>query len=98
LSYELYQAVEKERDFIKGQEILRRVAPLWSLIAKLSAKRPSSALLPGGYRTHYAYMDLGKAAMDLMGLYGGPIRLPLQDATDEEKGELKEALKKMGLI
>jgi 4-hydroxy-tetrahydrodipicolinate synthase len=98
LSYELYQAVEKERDFIKGQEVLRNLAPFWSLIAKFSAKRPSPALLPGGYRTPYAYMDLGKAAMDLMGLYGGPIRLPLQDATDEEKGELKEALKKMGLI
>ena len=99
LSYDLYQAVEKEKDFVKGQEVLRKLAPLWSLIVKLSAKRTSPSLIPGGYKAPYAYMDLGKAAMDLIpGLYGGPIRLPLQDTTDEEKEELKEALKKMGLI
>lgn len=98
LSYELYQAVEKERDFVRGQEVLRKLAPFWSLLVKYSAKRSSPSLIPGGYKAPYAYMDLGKAAMDLTGLYGGPIRLPLQDATDEEKGELKEVLKKMGLI
>lgn len=98
LSYELYQAVEKERDFVRGQEVLRKLAPFWSLLVKYSAKRSSPSLIPGGYKAPYAYMDLGKAAMDLTGLYGGPIRLPLQDATDEEKEELKEVLKKMGLI
>ncbi len=99
LSYELYQAVEKERDFVKGQEVLGKLAPLWNLIVKFSAKRPSPSLIPGGYKAPYAYMDLGKAAMDLIpGLYGGPIRLPLQDTTDEEKKELKETLKKMGLL
>jgi len=98
LSYELYQAVEKERDFVRGQEVLRNLAPFWSLLVKCSAKRSSPSLIPGGYKAPYAYMDLGKAAMDLTGLYGGPIRLPLQDATDEEKEELKEVLKKMGLI
>lgn len=99
LSYELYQAVEKERDFIKAQQLLRKMAPLWSLIIKLSAKRGSPSLIPGGYRAPYAYMDLGKAAMDLIpGLYGGPVRLPLQEATDEEKRELKEVLAGMGLI
>lgn len=99
LSYELYQAVEKERDFVKGQEALRKLAPFWGLLIKFSAKRPSPSLIPGGYKAPYAYMDLGKAAMDLIpGLYGGPIRLPLQDTTDEEKGELKGVLRKMGLI
>lgn len=98
LSYELYQAVEKERDFVRGQEVLRKLAPFWCLLIKYSAKRSSPSLIPGGYKAPYAYMDLGKAAMDLTGLYGGPIRLPLQGATDEEKEELKEVLKKMGLI
>jgi len=98
LSYELYQTIEKERDFIKGQEILRKLAPFWSLLIKFSAKRQSLSLIPGGYQAPYAYMDLGKAAMDLMGLYGGPIRLPLEDTTDEEKKELKQVLKRMELI
>ena len=98
LSYELYQAVEKERDFIKGQGVLRKLAPFWSLLIKFSAKRQSPSLIPGGYQAPYAYMDLGKAAMDLVGLYGGPIRLPLEDTTDEEKKELKQVLEKMELI
>ena len=99
LSYELYEAVEKKRDFIKAQEILVKLAPIWSLVAKWSANRPSPSLIPEGYRISWAYMDLGKAAMDMIpGLYGGPIRLPLQDTTEEDKKELKEALKKVGLL
>jgi len=98
LSYELYNAVEKERDFIKGQEILKKIEPFWSLLLKLSARRQSPSIIPGAYKAPYAYMDLGKAAMDMVGLYGGPVRMPLQDATDGEKKELKEVLKKMGLI
>ena len=99
LSYEVYEAVEKERDFVKAQEALKKLAPIMGLVGKFSAKRPSPSILAPGYRTPYAYMDLGKAAMDLIpGLYGGPLRLPLQDTTDEEKKELKAALKKMNLI
>jgi 4-hydroxy-tetrahydrodipicolinate synthase len=99
LSYELYESVERERDFVKAEEVLKKLAPIWGLVTKFSAKRPTPSLIPGGYKTPYAYMDLGKAAMDLIpGLYGGPIRLPLQDTTDDEKGELKEALKKVGLL
>jgi 4-hydroxy-tetrahydrodipicolinate synthase len=99
LSYEVYESVERERDFVKAQKALEKLAPILSLVAKFSAKRPTPSLIPGGYKTPYAYMDLGKAAMDLIpGLYGGPLRLPFQDTTDEEKKELKVALKKMNLI
>ncbi len=99
LSYELYEAVEKERDFIKAQQALLKLAPIWELVVKWSARQPASSLIPPGYRTSYAYMGLGKAAMDLVpGLYGGPLRLPMQDITDEEKKELKEVLKKLHLL
>lgn len=99
LSYDLYEAVEKERDFIKAQKILEKLAPIWGLVGKWSAKRPNASLIPGAYKTPYAYMDLGKAAMDMVpGLYGGPLRLPLQEATEEERKELKEAMKKAGAI
>jgi dihydrodipicolinate synthase/N-acetylneuraminate lyase len=36
--------------------------------------------------------------MDLAGLHGGPVRLPCEDLTDEEKQELKAALKEMDVI
>ena len=99
LSYELYEAVEKERDFVKAQEILKKVAPLFRLVGKFSANRQSPSIIPEGLRTPYAYMDLGKAAMDLIpGLYGGPLRLPLQETTAEEKKELEQELRKLGLV
>ena len=44
------------------------------------------------------HMSMGKTVMDLVGLRGGPLRLPMEDLTDEEKQELKEALEEMGVI
>ena len=75
------------------------MSPIFSLASKWSESRPSPSIIPGCYRVPWAYMSLGKAAMDMLpGLYGGPLRLPLQDATEEEKKELREALKKVGLL
>jgi dihydrodipicolinate synthase/N-acetylneuraminate lyase len=44
------------------------------------------------------YMSIGKAAMDLVGLNGGPLRLPMEDLTSDEKQELKEVLEKIGVL
>jgi 4-hydroxy-2-oxoglutarate aldolase len=37
-----------------------------------------------------------KAAMDMMGLYGGPCRQPLQPLTDAEKQRVRDAFSKNG--
>ena len=39
-----------------------------------------------------------KAAMDMVGLRGGEVRLPLVGITKEEKSELKNILREMGVI
>ena len=39
-----------------------------------------------------------KAAMDMLGYYGGEPRLPLQPASDKEKSEIKEILQKAELL
>ena len=39
-----------------------------------------------------------KAAMDLVGLYGGPVRAPLEDASDEAKQEIARLLEEAGVI
>ena len=39
-----------------------------------------------------------KAAMDLLGYYGGNPRIPLLPLNDEQKGELKAVLEKEGLL
>jgi 4-hydroxy-tetrahydrodipicolinate synthase len=52
------------------------------------------ALMPvfvGIFRTQGAILT--KAALDLLGLPGGPVRLPLVDATDEERAQLVRDLR-----
>lgn len=39
-----------------------------------------------------------KAAMDLVGLYGGPVRAPLENASDEAKQEIARLLEEAGVI
>lgn len=96
-SYAVYEAV-KEGDFKKALEALRKQLPIWNLLSKFNKKRESISIIPECLRSNYMYLGVGKAAMDLVGLHGGPVRLPMEDLTDEEKQELKEALKEMGVI
>jgi 4-hydroxy-tetrahydrodipicolinate synthase len=96
-SYAVYEAVEAH-DFNKALEALRQQMPILSLLGKFNKKRESISIIPEGFRTNYMYMSIGKAAMDLVGLHGGPLRLPMEDLTEEEKQELKTALKEMGVI
>ena len=97
LSYAVYEAV-KEENFKKALEALRKQLPVWSLLAKFNKKRESISVIPECLRVNYMYMGLGKAAMDIVGLHGGPLRLPMEDLTDEERQELKSALKETGVI
>jgi len=39
-----------------------------------------------------------KGAMDLMGMYGGPVRLPLLPLEGGQKKEIEEILQKAGLL
>jgi 4-hydroxy-tetrahydrodipicolinate synthase len=97
LSYEVYTAV-KRGNFKKAYEILRKQLPLWSLISKVERKRESISVIPACLRGSYAYMGVGKAAMDLVGLNGGPLRLPMEDLTAAERQGLKEVLKEIGVL
>ena len=97
LSYAVYEAV-KEENFKKALEALRKQLPVWSLLTKFNKKRESISVIPECLRVNYMYMGLGKAAMDIVGLHGGPLRLPMEDLTAEERQELKAALKEAGVI
>jgi len=97
LTYAVYEAVEA-RDFKKALEALRKELPLYSLLSKFDKKRESISIIPEGLRTNYMFMSIGKAAMDIVGLHGGSLRQPMEDLTDEERREVKAALKEMGVI
>jgi len=96
-SYAVYEAVEAG-NFKEALEALRKLLPLLGLLSKFNKKRESISIIPECLRTNYMYMSIGKAAMDLVGLSGGPLRLPMEDLTDEEKQELKGGLKEMGVL
>ena len=44
------------------------------------------------------YVALDKAAMDIIGLRGGDVRLPLVGLTEKERDELRDVLKTMNVI
>lgn len=96
-SYEIYEA-SKEEDYEKALSALRRQLPIWRLLDKFMIKRKSTSIIPSMLRTNLMYMSVGKACMDLAGLRGGPLRLPMEDLTDEEKREVETVLKKAGVI
>jgi len=100
ISYSVYEAVEKDRDFEKAYNILvERVAPLVEFMARCIARRRKTSILPYGFGGAYIYQAVGKAAMDLIpDLYGGPCRLPMEELTEEEKRELEEVLRKIGIL
>jgi 4-hydroxy-tetrahydrodipicolinate synthase len=97
LSYSVYEAIE-ERDFVKAYEALKKLLPLVGLFGKFMGKRESPSITPSILRTNYMYMSVLKACMDLVGLKGGPLRMPMEDLTTEEKKEVREALISMGVI
>lgn len=97
LSYEVYEAV-KEKDFDKADKALDKQRPFWNFVGKVNGVRESASIIPSTLRTNYMYMGVGKAAMDLVGLNGGPLREPLDNLTAEEKDELRDVLKEIGAL
>ena len=107
LSYSMYEAaIAKDFDkvaeiantftpFFKDPEVIRGMPSGSSFTAKISASHgPSTGLRPGA-SMQFAEM---KAAMDMLGLRGGEVRLPFTGLTNEEKDELRNVLKVMGVL
>ena len=81
--------------FFKDPEIVQALPPGTSFTARLSASHGPSSGVHGGASMQFAAM---KAAMDMVGLRGGAVRLPLLGITEEERGELWEILKELELV
>jgi len=107
LAYSVYEAAAARRfdqvqtlanafsPFFKDPEVVSTMPPGSSFTAKVSAKHgPSIGLRPGA-SMQFAVM---KAAMDIMGLSGGEVRLPFIGIDDDEKAELRGILRELSLI
>ncbi len=82
-----------EGEWKKAHELIKKLEPLDEFISKMREKYgPSTGILQHPYTTSYIYMSIRKAAMDLVGLKGGNMRLPLVNLKEEDKAELSKVL------
>jgi len=95
LSYSVYEAASA-RDFGKAADIVRFIDPYSSFNGKVTVNHgPYTGINAGSGMMGFSVL---KAAMDIVGLRGGEVRLPLIGLTNKEKAELKEILIEMKLV
>ena len=95
LSYSIYKA-GAARDFNKLTEIVDSIAPYYSFVSKVTANHgPHTGISEAGGNM---YVGVEKASMDIVGLIGGEVRLPLVGLNEEEKAELSSILRTMRLL
>ena len=95
VSYSVYEAAAA-RDFDKVAEIINSMAPYDSFMAKVTANHgPHTGTGLAGGSMGGAVL---KATMDILGLRGGEVRLPLVGLDEEEKAELRDVLRTMKIV
>ena len=97
LAYELYKTVEAG-DFDAAYEILGRMDPFWEVVDEFMEPRETTSLQTPGWEANYMYLSATKVAMDLVGLNGGPVRLPMVDISEGERERVREALVEMDVL
>lgn len=97
LVYEVYEEVKKG-NFKKAYNKVGKIDPFWNCVKKFMEKRETTSIAPELWRANYMYQSAIKKAMDLVGLNGGPVRLPMVDITDEEGEKIREALEEMNVL
>jgi len=107
-SYEMYEAAmakdfekvdeiaESLKSFYKEDQIVSNLPEGTSFTAKMTKKYGKVASISGGGAP--MQFAIIKAAMDMIGLKGGVPRLPLIPLEEEDKTELREVLKEIGIL
>lgn len=93
IAYAMYDAAVAE-NYRKMIAILDQIKPYNNFIAKCVARRniPTSIEVAHAGRATAVYQSVMKKAMELVGLPGGVVREPLENLSDAEVKELREAL------
>ncbi len=94
LSYSIYEAAAA-KDFNKVAELVNSMAPFFSFMAKVTANHGPDTGVTGIEAEPVMFISATKAAMDILGLRGGEVRLPLTGINEKEKAELAIILKAM---
>ena len=100
LAIDIYHA-GRDRDFQRLAELSDRASPFFQFIGRCAQRRgplPTvlSPVLPVAELPFY--QSVIKAAMSLTGLPGGPVREPMENISDQERIELGEVLREIGVL
>ena len=85
-------------DFQQVREIAGRTGRLYEFAGKCAQSRGRDPWVLPGFTAGHIYVGILKAALEIMGLAGGPVRGPGDDLTGEEKRLLRGILEDIGLL
>jgi len=97
LSIDLLEAADS-CDFARVREVAAKTGRLYEFAGICSRNRGRDPWLLTGFSAGHIYVGILKAAMEMLGLAGGPVRGPSDDLTGDEKKLLRGILKEIGLL
>jgi 4-hydroxy-tetrahydrodipicolinate synthase len=97
LSLELLDAADA-CDFRAVREIIAKTGRLYEFAGACARRRGHDPWILPGFASGHIYVGILKAALEIVGLAGGPVRGPGDDLTTEERAELGTLLQSIGLV
>ncbi len=97
LSLDLLEAADA-CDFHRVREIVARTGRLYEFAGACARRRGRDPWILPGFASGHIYVGILKAALELVGLAGGPVRGPGDDLEAAERAELQALLQDIGLI
>jgi len=97
LSYAVYEAVS-QKDHNKVMEAIKKVSPFLAFRAKVNANHGPDTSVSKESSGDRMFLSVVKTAMDMIGLRGGSVRLPMVSINENEKEELRNILEKLNIL
>jgi 4-hydroxy-tetrahydrodipicolinate synthase len=97
LSLDLLDAADA-CDFRRVREIATRTGRLYEFAGICARRRGRDPWVLPGFASGHIYVGIMKAAMEIAGLAGGPVRGPGDDLTSEERVELRTLMADIGVV
>ena len=85
-------------DFNKVREIIAKTGPLYEFASICAKNRGRDPWVLPAFTSGHIYVGVMKAAMEMLGLAGGPVRGPGDDLTPDERALLRTTLQDSGLL
>ena len=85
-------------DFALVRSIISGTGRLYEFAGTCARRRGRDPWVLPGFASGHIYVGIMKAAMEIMGLAGGPVRGPGDDLSQEERGELRGIMSEIGLL